>query len=212
MSSLSTNRIVCVSDNHSNFPKLPGGEILVHAGDLTGQGSLDQVQRGLEWLSHQSHDVKILVPGNHDWLFERDPATARRMCEDYGIILLVDEHYRTHGLNFYGSPWQPEFCQWAFNLKRGAALADKWAGIPFDTDVLITHGPPMGVLDENYHGYNVGCEDLMRTVMQVKPKLHVFGHIHGCHGVRGLHETLFVNASLCSESYQCHHPPQVIHL
>ena len=209
---LSTHRLVCVSDNHGNFPKLPGGEILIHAGDLTPSGTQDQLIRGLDWLAHQSHDLKILVPGNHDWIFQREPEKARALCEERDIVLLVDESYRSHGLWFYGSPWQPAFCDWAFNLKRGPELQAKWAMIPEDTDVLITHGPPMGVLDETPMGYSVGCEDLMRTVMQIRPKLHVFGHVHGCHGVRGLRQTLFVNASLCSESYSCHHPPQVIHL
>lgn len=209
---LSTTRIVCVSDNHSNFPKLPWGDVLIHAGDLTGSGSLEQVGRGLDWLAHQGHTHKILVPGNHDWLFQREPEKAAEMCAERGIVLLIDESYRACGLWFYGSPWQPAFCDWAFNLPRGPQLKAKWDQIPTDTDVLITHGPPMGVLDENPNGYSVGCEDLMRACMQIQPKLHVFGHIHGCQGVRGLHKTLFVNASLCMESYQCVNPPQVIHL
>jgi len=87
------------------------------------------------------------------------------------------------GVKFWGSPWQPEFFNWAFNLPRGRRLAEIWALIPDDTEVLITHTPPYGILDRVDSGEHVGCEDLRRALQRVKPKVHVFGHIHEDRGV-----------------------------
>lgn len=207
-------KIICISDTHSNTPKVPMGDILIIAGDITGNGSESQVRSTLQWLGSLEHPVKLLTPGNHDWLFQRETQKARELCEEHGITLLIDEGYRTHGLSFWGSPHQPEFFDWAFNLKRGRQIAAKWALIPPDTDVIITHGPPMGILDEAPNGYNVGCEDLYATLKQIQPKLHVFGHIHHSYGVTQAagFRTLFVNASTCDERYSCCNPPVTIHL
>jgi len=86
------------------------------------------------------------------------------------------------GVKFYGSPWQPRFFDWAFNLDRGEEIKKKWDLIPMDTDVLITHGPPYGILDLTHEGEKVGCEELMKAVLRVQPKIHIFGHIHEAYG------------------------------
>lgn len=187
--------IVCVSDTHGRHDRLavPDGDVLVHAGDLTLHGSLDDVTRFDDWLSSLPHRHKVVVCGNHDWCFQRTPAEARRRLRN--AIYLEDEAAVVEGLRFYGSPWQPWFLDWAFNLPRGPELAAKWALIPGDTDVLITHGPPAGVLDLTKRGDRVGCADLLNRVHEVRPKLHVFGHIHEAAGVERVGATLFVNAS-----------------
>jgi Icc-related predicted phosphoesterase len=211
-------KLICISDTHSNFPKTPKGGILIHAGDLTNKGTEEQLRAGLEWLEKQPSAVKILVPGNHDFIFQREPEKARGMCEEHNIVLLMDEEYRAEGLWFWGSPWQPWFHDWAFNLKRGPEIQAKWDRIPQDTDVLITHGPAMGFLDATPRavGDGIGCEDLMRTMLQIQPKLHVFGHVHHSYGVRkgygSLRDTLFVNASLCDENNSCINHPITVHL
>lgn len=116
-------------------------------------------------------------------------------------------------LNIFGSPWQPEFCDWAFNLPIGADLKAKWDLIPTETDLLITHGPPFGVLDLCDSGDRAGCPDLLNTVKErVKPRLHVFGHIHETYGTFSDGHTLFVNASTCNLQYRPNNAPIVVNL
>ena len=115
---------------------------------------------------------------------------------------LSDSGRTIDGVRVWGSPWQPWFYDWAFNLPRGAALAAKWALIPDGTDVLVTHGPPLGVLDTTLRGEPVGCAALRGRVAQLRPRLHLFGHIHEAYGVVDHDGTLFVNASNCTLAYE----------
>ena len=187
--------IVCVSDTHSYHRRIavPDGDILLHAGDITRAGSLADVRDFDLWLGSLPHRHKVVICGNHDFCFQEEPQKARACITN--AIYLEDEAATVEGLKVYGSPWQPWYGGWAFNLRRGPALAAVWAKIPDDTDLLITHGPPEGVLDRTKRGEFVGCRDLYERVMQVRPKLHVFGHIHEAHGRRDLDGTAFVNAS-----------------
>ena len=127
-----------------------------------------------------------------------------------GCTYLEDSEATIGGLRFYGSPWQPWFFDWAFNLERGAPLAEKWALVPDDTDVLLTHGPPSGVLDTTSRGERVGCEELAAALRRVRPRLHVFGHIHESYGVHPADDTLSVNACNCDSRYAPVHPPVVV--
>lgn len=113
------------------------------------------------------------------------------------------------GIKFYGSPWQPWFFDWAFNLQRGAEIRAKWDLIPLDTDVLITHGPAFGILDKTTRGARVGCEELLKVIEQVKPQLHVFGHIHEAYGIYSNDNLSFVNASNCDVQFNLVNPPIV---
>lgn len=200
-------RLVCISDTHGHTPEIRDGDVLVHAGDISSRGTQQEVVEALHWMKSLPHKIKILTPGNHDFFFEQFPEESRELCKVNGIILLMDELY-THpsGLRFWGSPWQPWFYDWAFNLQRGPEIRAKWDLIPEGVDVLITHGPPYGILDTTPAGEAVGCSDLRDTILQrVKPEYHVFGHIHDSHGIVGLPycKTTFINASLCDESYDC---------
>src|SRR6266545_2807137 len=187
--------IVCVSDTHGRHADtvVPAGDVFVHAGDLTRHGLLEEVAEFDAWLASLPHRHKVVVCGNHDWCFQRAPDEARRRLRH--AVYLQDEAVAIEGLRFYGSPWQPWFLDWAFNLARGPDLAAKWALIPDDTDVLVTHGPPVGILDLTKRGDRTGCVDLLERVRIVRPKLHVFGHIHEAAGVARFGATLFVNAS-----------------
>lgn len=197
-------RIVCISDTHlahmrSPIP-LPDGDVLIHAGDATFRGTNMEIMEFSSWFDAQPHTHKIFVAGNHDVGFEKNEASA--LAVFYGGIYLKDSGVEIDGIKFWGSPWQPEFYDWAFNLPRGKPLRDKWALIPEGTDVLVTHGPPQMILDKTPRGEAVGCRDLMDRVLTVKPRLHVFGHVHGSYGRTVFHDTTFVNASICNEAYQ----------
>lgn len=217
-------KFVCISDTHCQLDgiEIPDGDILLHAGDLTYRGTLQEISKELFELSKHRARFKhiILSEGNHDWLGARDPSLMDRLCKDYGITLLRDSSVTIDGIKIYGSPFQPFFCNWAFNLPRGKALKIKWDSIPDDTQVLITHGPPMGILDgvERWNGKNcsydtehVGCDDLHNRVQELKDlKLHVFGHIHGGYGSMKVGNTTFINASICTEQYKPTNKPIII--
>jgi Icc-related predicted phosphoesterase len=208
-------RIVAISDTHSrhqSFGPLPEGDILIHAGDATVQGKFDEVVEFNRWLGTLPYQHKIFVAGNHDFLFEKSPEMARALMSN--VTYLQDSFVVIEGLKIYGSPWQPRFFDWAFNLDRGKEIARKWGMIPEDTDVLVTHGPPHGVLDmvsDIWTGKAeaVGCEELLPVVQHIKPRVHIFGHIHADYGQRTEGGTRFVNASNCNEQYQLVNPPIV---
>lgn len=190
-------RIVAVADTHlfhADLGIMADGDVLIHAGDLLRGGSLDELRQGVEWLKAQPHPHKIFVAGNHDWCFARDPAQARQFLGE-GITYLQDAEVVIDGVRFWGSPWQPEYNGWAFNLPRGAPLAEKWQLIPDGIDVLITHGPPHGIGDRFEMTAREGCEDLLARVRQVQPILHLFGHIHQDGGLWPIGATWFANVT-----------------
>jgi Icc-related predicted phosphoesterase len=209
-------KIVCLSDTHNYNEQIfvPDGDILIHAGDATMQGSAPEIVLFNRWFRNLPHAHKIFVAGNHDWLFETSSQFARTLL-DSSIHYLQDSSVEIENLKIYGSPWQPRFFDWAFNLMRGAELAEKWKLIPDETDVLITHGPPFGILDEvprQYFIENTGCEELRKRVETIKPKLHIFGHIHCGYGTTEKFGVKFANASNCNESYEPTNAPLVIDL
>lgn len=117
-------------------------------------------------------------------------------------IYLEDSLVTVCGIKIYGAPWQPVFCDWGFNLNRGEDILKKWQTIPADLDILMTHGPPVGHGDLTGGKNNVGCVELLNTVQKrVKPKFHVFGHIHEGYGVTSDGYTTFINASTCTRRY-----------
>jgi Icc-related predicted phosphoesterase len=203
-------RIVAIADTHlfHRGYEIPDGDVLVHAGDICRRGSLDELGVALHWFDGLSHKTKIVVAGNHDWAFarEHERGTARAALVDAGILYLEDEVATVEGLRVYGTPWQPEFMSWAFNLPRGPALAEKWSAIPAGLDLLITHGPPAWIGDCIWDGSHVGCVDLRARVMEVRPRVHAFGHIHNDGGVWQDEATLFANVT----SDECGRSPTVI--
>lgn len=214
-------RLVLVSDTHGlhrRMPPVPDGDVLVHAGDLTSYGTLAGVRDAVAWLAALPHRHKVCVAGNHDWAFERHPVEAEALVPP-GVTYLRDRGATLGGVRFWGSPWQPEFNAWAFNLPRGAALARVWARIPDDVQVLVTHGPPFGVLDRVDQGSgfrgtrHVGCEDLARRVAALPDlRVHVFGHVHEGYGMLELGGRRFVNASTTTVRYEPVNAPVVVDL
>ena len=205
-------RLICLSDTHNRTDALsvPDGDVLVVAGDFCGYGADYEVEKFHEFLADLPHKHKVAVAGNHDWPFTRVNSLAVENFKK-AFTYLEDSGCEIEGFKFWGSPWQPEFYNWAFNLPRGEALAKKWRKIPTDTDVLITHGPPFGILDYTETGVSVGCEDLAAAVLhRIKPMAHIFGHIHNARGVEYRGHTTFVNACICTERYRPDNQPIVI--
>lgn len=202
-------RLVLISDTHLRHDfTVPDGNVLIHAGDLTMAGDIAQTQTAMNWLASLPHAKKIVIAGNHDWAFQFQSYLVRTMAKDNGLIYLEDSGVEVEGIRFHGSPWQPRFFDWAFNLDRGYRLAEKWALIPDDTQVLITHGPPVGKQDFSLYGNeHAGCEDLARRIERLPElKLHAFGHIHSSYGSvidsTDPREVVYVNASICDEEYR----------
>lgn len=205
-------RLVVTSDTH-NFHKLlhpPDGDVLIHAGDMTRSGTLEELAEVNDWLGECPHTHKLVVAGNHDFCFEKVPEEAQAVLTN--AHYLQDASVVIEGLKFYGSPWQPEFHNWAFNLPRGQALRERWDSIPADVDVLITHGPPLGFGDQTIRGEQVGCEELLVAVQRLKPKVHAFGHIHEGYGVTRNEDTLFANAAFVDWEYDFGNDALVIDL
>lgn len=211
-------RLVLLSDTHQKQGQVqvPEGDVLVHAGDFCNRGTLLEVELFARWLHGLPHQNKVVIAGNHDWPFERTGEAARQLLQAAGCHYLEDSRVEIEGLLFYGSPWQPCFYDWAFNLPRkGPELERVWSQIPSTTNVLVTHGPPFGHGDVVRRGERVGCERLAEAVQRLPAlRLHVFGHIHEGYGVNvaAPGAPLFANASICDERYRPVNPPLVIDL
>jgi 3',5'-cyclic AMP phosphodiesterase CpdA len=184
-----------MADTHGFHRELavPEGDVLIHAGDLTRRGTRPELQAVAAWLRSLPHRHKVVIAGNHDFLFEKEPAAARELFRD--VLYLEDTEVTVAGLRVWGSPWQPWFHGWAFNLYRGAPIDEKWKRIPEGLDVLVTHGPPAGYGDRCFNGRQVGCEDLRRHLGRARPRFHLFGHIHEARGTWKLAETTLCNVT-----------------
>jgi len=204
-------KICLISDTHNrhNDINIPESDMIIHAGDCTNTGTTKQIREFCEWYGNLNQKYKILIAGNHDWGFEKDILKHKRICEDNGIVYLQDSSITIENLNIHGSPQTPEFCDWAFNCyrsnsekvrmmvhyKKNYPVIDQfWNDIPFDTDILITHGPVYNILDECF-GKNVGCEELERRVNELDIKAHICGHIHHSYGHVLKNSTHYFNAA-----------------
>jgi len=197
-------RIVTISDTHAlhfGVEKLPEGDVLVHAGDFMNSGyDLQDIRSFNNWLGEQSFRHKVVCAGNHDRYFENCPQEARSLLTN--ATYLENTGVTIDNVTFWGSPYTPEFLNWAFMYPRGSG-AKYWDHIPLGLDVLITHGPPFGILDQVAPGeVHLGCAELLESVEQKKPKIHLFGHIHGGAGTFERGATRFVNAAYLNEQYK----------
>jgi len=191
------------------------GDILIHAGDFMNSGyDKTDALEFFDWFDEiNKYDHKIFIAGNHDRWMENAPDEAEGILTGYKTIdYLKDSKIIINDINIYGSPYQPEFYNWAFNLPRnGVELQEKWSNIPNDTDILITHGPPWGYCDVTPYGnLNVGCEMLRVRVDELKPKIHIFGHIHSGYGYYNNGHTHFINAAVLNERYKYENKPLTV--
>lgn len=206
-------KIDCISDLHGHFPELEGGDLLIVAGDLTRSDKIPEYELLIYWIEKQDYKKIIIVSGNHDNNLQK-----YSMTEDFpeNVEYLCDDGTEFDDLKIWGSPWVKYFigmnphCA-AFTCQTEAELSAKWEMIPKDTDILVTHSPPFRVLDENRYGIECGSPTLRWRLDEIKPKLHVFGHIHECGGQKIYYKhqmqencssTICVNAALVDEYYR----------
>lgn len=202
-------KFVAISDTHCRHRslKLPKGDVLLHAGDVGYRSNRQEIIDFLDWFSKQPFTYKIFIAGNHDFYFEREKeAELKRMLPE-GVFYLKDEAVCIDGINIWGSPYTPWFFRWAFNKRRGESLRNHWRLIPADTDIILTHGPVYGILDTVLNEQHAGDVDLLRRVLEVKPKVHVCGHIHEAYGTVKRQGIQFINASVLNEAYELVNKP-----
>jgi predicted phosphodiesterase len=222
-------KITILSDTHTKHRycenDLPGGDLLIHAGDFMNSGyNPIEAMEFFRWFDEiDNYDFKVFIAGNHDrWMQDKSEEsrgiltgykTIEYLQDDWMIVGDSDPHDRNvNTAKIYGSPWQPEFYNWAFNLPRnGYELKEKWGNIPNNTDILITHGPAYGYVDKVIgRPENLGCELLTDRIKEIKPKIHVCGHIHTGYGYTFDGDTHYINAAVLNESYNYHHKPLTI--
>ncbi len=225
-------RIIAISDTHGvdrMAVTIPDGDILLHAGDFSSYGHSNDTKYFLKWFGALPHKSKVLVAGNHDRMAFLEPKRFSDLFKQHvpGGHYLEDSEVTVDGLTIWGAPWTPTFMNWHFMADRGSAIKAHWDKIPDHIDVLVTHGPPFGILDMSNHWNeatgkkwddHLGCADLMDAIKRVRPLLSVFGHIHGSGGQKyeEYHEdeskTICINASVMDEDYMPRHGATVIDL
>ena len=216
--------VVAISDTHGmhRSVKVPDSDVLIHCGDFCRLGRVEEVKDFAAWLQALPHEHKLVTAGNHDKPVARERQRIRRMFEQAGVKLLLNEEVVIRGVKFWGSPVTPTFFEWHFMEDRGADIAKIWSQIPDDVDVLITHGPPYGHGDlappyRTPHPKVAGCLELLKRVKEISsktgmrnPRVHVFGHIHDGHGATQSDEfggLTFINAAICNERYEPKNAP-----
>ena len=195
--SKTTMDLIILGDTHElhREVEVPAGDLLIFTGDFTMfSRSAAAIEDFNEWLGDLPHRWKLVVPGNHEFFLEAEP---RRRHMISNATVLIDEAIEVNGLKVYGSPTTPLYGG-AFGKPSPADRARHWAGIPNDVDVLVTHGPPHGVLDLSPGQVGpMGDPELMARVKELPSlRLHCFGHIHGCYGTLEKDGILYINAAL----------------
>lgn len=214
--------ITLISDTHTKHNQvtkdLPGGDIIIHSGDISNMGYFAEIVDFLIWYNSLPYRYKVFIAGNHDFGFQDYPEKIKEILAEYpDVIYLENSSVEIEGLKIWGSPYTPRFFDWAFNVNRGE-LDVHWNLIPKGTDIVVTHGPPNGYLDDVplnplYNvGTHCGCEQLIKKIEEVKPRLHVFGHIHHTSGKTKNKWTRFINASVLNDRYMYTNKPKRVKL
>lgn len=191
-------RILHISDTHGEHHQLsdmPGADVIVHSGDISFAGSEDEAFDFIQWFSSLPYTYKVFIAGNHDnCLHEANIEGLPENCFYlYNSSVVID------GLKFHGMPLFME------DIISGN-YDESFQKIPDDTDILMTHQPPYGILD-NSANIHYGDRDLLQTVMDIRPRYHLFGHIHDAYGMEKEKDTLFANASIVDVYYRLLNKP-----
>jgi DNA repair exonuclease SbcCD nuclease subunit len=234
-------KIVHISDTHTDHATLtiPECDVLIHSGDIGNRTNPNELTEFLIWFERQPAKVRLFIAGNHDICLDKKEAIKEKNNGNvYGWSRLMDEYkqsmelianydvkylcstdYMYQGVKFWGSPYSPSFHRdnWAFNADRGAEISKEWAKIPSDVNVLITHTPVHGILDEIDWKYrrndkedlHVGCADLLAVIKKrlLQLRLHCSGHIHdnvGCimKSISNTRHIMFSNAAILTNEYK----------
>lgn len=211
-------KVCCISDTHLTSHPIVAldTDIVIHSGDATMNGTVEEVIKFANWFKTLP-GIKLFVPGNHDFLFEREEYLARDLLRDPKIHVLINQQYihktLAKEITFWGTPVQPEYHGWAFNVKEDAKRALYFSAIPDGTHFLITHGPAFGILDKNKAKKQCGDEELLKKIKKLPNLLyHQFGHIHESHGQIEIDNVLYINASHCGIPYWQTNPPIYIEI
>jgi Icc-related predicted phosphoesterase len=210
-------KVAAISDTHGRKNwSIPACDVFIHAGDITGWGSLEETADFADWLEEQMESQMgprhaIIVPGNHDECFESAPEKVKKLFGP-SVHILQDQPLSLEGVTFYGSPWTPPFMQWHFMADENR-LAELYEQIPFEVDVLVTHGPPRGILDPGWNGLPVGSTALAEAVAHRHVKHYVFGHLHGAGGrMIQQAQATYYNVAACDEKYIFRNEPRVFEI
>lgn len=206
-------RVIVIADTHGYHDDLvvPDGDVLVHCGDYSAQGTFRDLVAFNYWLGKQSHQYKIVISGNHD---QYAGIVGTETTKEFlpNAIYLENQGAYIEGKTFWGSPFTPKFGFWSFMKNRGDDISRVWQMIPQEVDMLITHGPPQGIGDSNVNHELCGCYDLRQAVQRRKVRHHVFGHIHEGYGDYTWDDTKYHNCSVLDEHYELVNKPIVIDL
>jgi len=190
--------------------KMPPGDILLVTGDIAAYGKELEYVHFNNWLGELPYQHKVVIAGNHDKaLYYYGKSGSQELLSN--CVYLQDSEVTVEGIRIYGAPWTPTFYQWFFMKDRGPDIRKKWDLIPSGIDILLTHGPPSGYGDFSiFAEARMGCVDLREAVENIKPAVHVFGHNHSGIGTSRNAYTLFVNCSVCTDSYMPTNEPFVL--
>ena len=203
-------KITAISDTHNKHNYVDttyfeGTDILIHAGDFTGAGTLNQTVDFLQWFDAIDVPHKILIAGNHDKASTGYPFPELLLKYAPSVTYLCNSSVTIDGLNIWGSPYSNEFGAWSWMLPE-EELAEIWNTIPQNTHIVITHGPSYGSNDKVVNNLyerdpHVGSPSLTRELAALpKLKAHICGHIHEGYGIT-MGEYLSINASQLDEAY-----------
>ncbi|NDW11925.1 serine/threonine protein phosphatase [Bacteroides sp. 214] len=197
-------RLLHLSDTHNlhrQLTNLPTADIIVHSGDISYAGTGKEVMDFIEWFGMLNYKYKIFIAGNHDFCLERKDREIIQQFLPENCFYLCNSGITVENVKFWGIPF-------FFSDDVGGEYFNQTAQIPADTDVLISHRPPLGVLD-SANNISYGCPDLLQKVLEIRPRYHLFGHIHDAYGVEKSKHTTFINTAIVDEGYQLKNTPFV---
>lgn len=195
-------RILHLSDTHSHHRQLtdlPSADIIIHSGDVSVAGTGKEVIDFIEWFGTLDYEFKIFLAGNHDYCLDgKDIEIIQRLLPE-NCFYLCNSGITIGGIKFWGVPF-------FFSDDISGEYHNMITQIPADIDILISHRPPLGILD-NADNIAFGCTDMLRRVLEIRPRYHLFGHIHDAYGIEKTKDTTFVNAALVDENYRLTNSP-----
>ena len=204
-------KIICISDTHNKHEGLilPDADCIIHAGDFTDAGTKQETIAFLKWFSSLTYKYKILVAGNHDFYLEKNRRNLNTIIPE-DIIYLEDSGIIIENINIWGSPYIPGTGNWAFLKARGKAILEHWDKIPLNTNILITHGPAYGILDELDDKSQIGCKNLKEKLKELNVSKHIFGHVHNEYGTVKKFKTLYINSSSLDQRQRILNAPIIV--